>query len=213
MSMVANSRKEHRISYGEWAAAGFVVFTALVVWSQARLVGASEVGIYQIFPLLGIIAFGLMWTHFLFSAIRRYARAPKPQKHLYSTVSMGVVLAMIILHPGLLWFALWRDGFGLPPGSYLQVYSSQLLAIVAGTIGLGIFLVYELKRLFGEKQWWKYVEYLQIVGMVAIFYHALELGEELDVLWFRIIWWLYFITFAVAVCYTTISKMRGDKRV
>lgn len=206
-------RKESFISYSEWIAASFVVVTALLVWSQVRLTGAVNLGIYDIFPLFGIIAFGLMWTHFLFGAIRRYIGAPKPEKHLYSTVSMGVVLAMIVLHPGLLWFALWRDGFGLPPGSYLTIYSTQLLAVISGTIGLCIFLAYELKRLFGDKKWWKYIEYLQVVGMVAIFYHALELGGELDVLWFRILWWVYFITFAIAVCYTNISKRRGVKGV
>jgi hypothetical protein len=211
--MSATQCKEKFISYGEWIAASFVVVTALIVWNQVRLTGAANLTIYDIFPLFGIIAFGLMWTHFLFGAIRRYTRVERPKKHLYSTVSMGIVLAMILLHPGLLWFALWRDGFGLPPGSYLTVYSTQLLAVISGTIGLCIFLAYELKRLFGEKTWWRYVEYLQIVGMVAIFYHSLELGGEVDVVWFEVIWWLYFITFIVAICYTSVSKFRGDRAV
>lgn len=200
-----------RIAAIEWLTGLAVVVVGVVVWWQVRVAAGQPLTIYDLFPVFGLIAYGLMWTHFIFGALRRYADIEKPAVYRYGTISSGVVLAMILLHPGLLWYALWRDGFGLPPGSYLTVYDTQLVAIFCGSLGLGIFLAYEFKRAFGKKRWWRYIEYLQIVGMIAIFYHALQLGGELAVDWFRVIWCGYFLTLLVAICYTYYRKRR-DKR-
>ena len=199
------------INRSEWIVGVLTIVLAATVWVQVRLLGGRELTVYEIFPVFGLIALGLMWTHFIYGAIRRYYDVDKPTPYLYGTISGGVVLAMIILHPALLWFMLWLDGFGLPPQSYLSVYSTQLLAIGSGSIALGIFLAYELKHFFGEKSWWKYIEYLQIVGMVAIFYHAIDLGGELDVMWFKAIWWLYIVSFFGAVGYSQYSKRRRKR--
>jgi len=199
------------INRSEWVVGLAVILAAVAVWAQVRIVPGGELTLYDLFPVFGLIAFGLMWTHFVYGALRRYFKAEKPTQYTYGTVSSGIVLAMVILHPALLWFSLWLDGFGLPPQSYLTAYSSQLLAVLCGSVSLGIFLAYELKRFFGDKQWWKYVVYLQAVGMIAIFYHALELGGELDVAWFRMLWWLYFVSFGVSVVYSYYHDYRIKK--
>lgn len=201
------------INRSEWLGGFLTAAAALAVWTQVRIIPGGELTLYDLFPIFGLIAFGLMWTHFIFGALRRYVNAEKPQPYTYGTVSSGIVLAMVILHPVLLWTLLYLDGFGLPPLSYITVYSTQLVAIACGSIGLGIFLAYEFKKLFGNKPWWKFIEYLQIVGITAIFYHALELGGELDVLWFRTLWWLYFISFVISVVYTYNYEIRKRRVV
>ena len=194
------------INRSEWIAGILTIIVAILVWAQVRLLPGGNLTMYDLFPVFGLIAFGLMWTHFIYGALRRYFNAEKPSPYRYGTISSGIVLAMIILHPALLWFKLWLDGFGLPPESYLTVYSSQLLAVVCGSIGLGIFLAYELKRFFHTKAWWNYIEYLQVIGMIVIFYHALQLGGELNVTWFRTLWWVYFISLICAAGYSYYNR-------
>jgi hypothetical protein len=94
----------------------------------------------------------------------------------------------------------------------LTVYSTQVAAVLLGSLGLTIFLAFELKRWFGEKIWWRYVEWAQIVGMAAIFYHALQLGHELRLGWFMAVWWFYGLTLVGAIIYSAIYKKREGEQ-
>jgi len=184
----------------EWTLGALVVVLPIVAWFGARTL--TDITVYDVFPPLGLIAFGLMWTHFIMGALRRYSGYDKKGHGLFMPLSMGLVLGLIILHPGLLWLQLFRDGFGLPPVSYLTAYESQQLYVLLGSLGLAIFLSFELKRWFARKSWWKYIELLQIVGMAAIFFHALELGREVRSGWFMAVWWAYGATLALAIVYS-----------
>lgn len=193
--------KQH-ITIIEWILGALVVMLPAAAWmSQADL---GDLSLYEIFPPLGLVAFGLMWTHFVMGALRRYSGIQKKKRNLYMSISMGLVLALLLLHPGLLWLALYMDGYGLPPQSYITAYSTQLGFVVLGTIALTIFLAFELKRFFGEKSWWKYVEWLQIVGMTAIFIHAIGLGNELRIDWFMLVWLFYGVSLAVSIIYSQV---------
>jgi hypothetical protein len=198
-------RSNHQII--EWLLGLVVVVSSLAVWLVEREPEFASLTVYEIFPPLGLIAFGLMWTHFVMGALRRFADV-SAQGSVYKAASMGLVLALIVLHPLLFWIALYADGYGLPPQSYMDAYSSQLLFIALGNIGLFIFLAYEFKRLFGEKSWWKYVEWEQIIGMAAIFFHAIELGGELRDDWYMLLWWFYGLTLLGSVLYTNVLHKR-----
>lgn len=192
----------------EWGLGIAVVLVSVVAWLVTREPGLSSISVYDVFPPLGLIAFGLMWTHFVMDALRRYFKVEASGNRTYKTLSFGIVLGLLVLHPGLLWLGLYNDGYGLPPGSHVTAYESQLLAVGLGTIGLMIFLAFELRRWFSGKSWWRYVQWAQVVGMAAIFYHAIELGGELRQDWFALVWWFYGVTLAVAVIYTEIDKRR-----
>jgi hypothetical protein len=184
----------------EWVLGALVILLPTVAWlSRVQL---SDLTLYDIFPPLGLAAFGLMWVHFVMGAIRRYSGVATDGRDVFKTVSMGLVLALILLHPGLFWLALYLDGFGLPPQSYMEVYATQLGFLALGTLGLVIFLAYELKRFFGGRRWWKYIEWLQAVGMAAIFVHAIGLGNELTIDWVLLVWIFYGMTLALAVVYS-----------
>lgn len=184
----------------EWTLGVLAVILPAAAWLSGPQGG--ELTLYDIFPPLGLAAFGLMWTHFVMGALRRYAGIEKEERGAYMIVSMGVVLALILLHPGLLWLALFLDGYGLPPLSYMEAYAPQLGFVALGTLGLTIFLAFELKRFFGKKEWWKYVEYAQVIGMAAIFVHAIGLGRELRLDWFMLVWIFYGVTLALSIIYS-----------
>lgn len=184
----------------EWGLGILVLLVPVVAWS----IGAQpdDLTLYDVFPPLGLAAFGLMWVHFVMGALRRYAGVESTDQDIFKTMSMGLVLALILLHPGLFWLALYLDGFGLPPQSYMEAYPTQLGFLALGTIGLVIFLAYELKRFFGGRKWWKYIEWIQAVGMAAIFVHAIGLGNELAIDWVLLVWIFYGLTLGLAVAYS-----------
>lgn len=195
-----------------WALSGFVAVLAFMAWGQGIRWQFSNLSTYRIFPLLGLLAFSLMWVHYVMSALRQYLKIDKQVLHTYFEVTSILVLAAILLHPGLLWWQLWRDGFGLPPGSYLQNYVAPTLkwAALLGTTSLFVFLAYELRRVFHDRSWWKIVEYLTDAAMVAIYIHAIKLGGQLQSGWFKVIWIFYGITLAAALGY--IYYLRFKKR-
>lgn len=183
-----------------WGLAAVVLLLAGVVWASERIDGGAITG-YDVFPLLGLGAFSLMWTHYVLGSLRRHLGASKSDNQLYFKVSSVGVLFMILLHPGILIAQLGRDGFGLPPQSYLSVYPEAKLVIAFGSIALIIFLLFELKKKFGERQWWRVIEWAQIAAMILVFFHGLSLGRELSVGWYKALWYVYGISFISAVIY------------
>ena len=175
-------------------------------WSVVRL-SDGELGPYELFPLLGLLAFTLMWSHYVSDAIRRWLKFDETVLHRYFTITAWAVLGLILLHPTIFWYRLWADGFGLPPGSYLGVYTDELAraALLLGSLSLA----FEFHRKFKDASWWKYVEYANMAAMFAIFYHALTLGGEVAVGWFRFLWITYGITLALSIGYTIYHKRRN----
>lgn len=194
-----------------WLLGSVTIVAAIAVWAQVRLDGKA-LDTYDIFPLLGLIAFSLMWTHFVSGAIRRWLGLPISTLRTYFKVTSWLVLGLILLHPLLFIRQLELDGLGLPPGSYFSVYpaAASQIALMLGTLSLLAFLAFELHRKFRTASWWKYIEYLNILAMLAIFYHGFTLGGELSVGWFQIVWLIYLVTFIGAVSYTQIHKTKGN---
>jgi hypothetical protein len=187
---------------------GLLVATmALIVWLQGLNGQFDSLSIYQIFPLLGLIAFSLMWTHYVLGAAKRLLGIEEKSLKPYFEVTSFIVLLAIVLHPGLLVYQLWADGFGLPPGSVYENYVAPSLkwAVTLGPISLAIFIAYELRRKFGHEKWWKFVGYAQLAAMAAIFIHALKLGSHLQD-WYLAIWWFFGATLAASITYTELNK-------
>lgn len=200
--------KENIIKNCSWLLGAVVLLLAVAVWVGERFDNGSLTA-YDYFPLLGLGAFSIMWTHYVLGSLRRYLGVSKSENKTYFTISSVVALVMILLHPGILIAQLYRDGFGVPPQSYLSVYPEAKLATGFGTIALIIFLLFELKKKFGKKRWWQAVEWAQVVAMALIFFHGLSLGRELSVGWYKMVWYLYGVSLVAAVFYNTWY----DKRV
>ncbi|HTE22344.1 MAG TPA: DUF2127 domain-containing protein [Candidatus Limnocylindria bacterium] len=195
-----------------WGLSAAVVLIGVVAWGNSYAWQLSRLSVYQIFPLLGLTAFSLMWAHYIASALRQYfGLEPKALKD-YFEITSAIVLTTILLHPGLLAWQLWLDGEGLPPGSELNyVMPSARWAILFGFTSLAVFLSYEFRRWFATKSWWKFAQYASDIAMVLIFFHALKLGGALQSDWFRAVWYLYGLTFAGALVYTYGMRYRAYK--
>lgn len=175
-----------------WTLFVAVVLIGFVAWGQGIGWNFNGFNSYQLFPLLGILAWLIMWTHYVIGSIR--IKNPELQKAaLYSKVSSYIVLASLILHPGILAFEQFVNGQGLPPASYTAYAGQSMrLAVFLGMIGVTLFLAYEVLERFKknstlQKYWWV-VSLSQSFAMTLIFVHALRLGGSLGQEWFRIIW-------------------------
>lgn len=178
-----------------WATALAVCATAFVAWGHDNGWQITSLNAYQLFPLLGLLAYGLMWSHYVFGTIRELALVDKSVLRRYTRWTGYAVLVLICLHPGLLIYQRFRDGNGLPPGSYESYVAPGLGWItLLGTASLLVFLSFELHRFFKRRSWWHYVVDASDAAMLAIFYHGLRLGSQLRQGWFRYIWWFYGVT-------------------
>jgi hypothetical protein len=164
----------------------------VLAWGQTVSWNIATLSPYQWFPLFGIFAWMTMWTHYVIGAIRvNVAELSKPK--YYSAVTGWLVLASLLLHPGILAYQQFRNDQGLPPESFINyVGESFQLAVMLGSIALLIFLSFEIfDRLKNNKIVQKYslaISISQSVAMLFIFVHGLRLGTSLGEGWFRVVW-------------------------
>lgn len=198
-----------------WSLTAFVLITAIVAWGQDLGWKLGNISGYQWFPVLGLTAFSLMWTHYIMGVIRRHFGLERSAISQYFKITSWIVLFAILFHPGILIVKLFADGYGLPPQSYINVYgmtASMKFALLLGSVSLMAFLAFEFRRFFGKKPWWKYVGYASDVAMLAIFYHGLQLGGQLQNGWYRGLWYFYGVTLVLALIYTRFGWLWQKER-
>lgn len=185
---------------------------AAVAWLQ--VFGLGDLTAYQLFPLFGLLAFSLMWAHYVVGAKRRFLGVDKTALKTYFAVTGWAAILFILLHPTLLIFQLWRDGLGLPPNSYLTYVGPSLKwAVGLGTLSFLLFLAFETKRWFSKKGWWPVIEYGNVIAMFAIIVHSLALGSNLQSGWFRWVWLFYAASLALSLMYIYVKEEDRMKKL
>jgi len=187
---------------------------AVYAWRADHSGPLGQVSPYSLFPLFGLLAFSLLWCLYTVGAASKYFEAPAGTFNRYYQVVGYAILAAIVAHPTILVVQLYRDGFGLPPGSY-SAYVAQGLEWVAllGTASLFVFLLYELRRWFDKRGWWKWIVYLNDLAMLAILYHSLTLGGDLQTTWLRYLWFFYGVMLVIYLVYLRIYGKLSTSKV
>lgn len=208
---MTHEQRTLRLQYVAWGLAAATTLLSVVVWGQLRQWTFTDLTAYDVFPVLGLVAFGLMWGHYVIAVIRSHYRLPESATNQYFEVTSLIVLACILLHPGLLIFQLWNDGFGLPPGSYLEHYVAPGLkwAALLGSLSLIAFLLFELRHWFSKASWWRYIGYVNDIAMIAILIHGFQLGSHLQSGWFRGVWMFYTLTLLACIAILYSRKRKG----
>lgn len=200
-----------------WLTAALAVVPAVVVWLQGMgpgLVELTLIDAYSLFPLFGLLAFGLMWSHYVVAALRLMTSHNRSVTEGFTNKTGWAVLVFIVMHPTILIYSLWRDGLGLPPGSYSMYVAPHLAwAVALGSFSLLCFLAWELRRWFDSRRWWKYVESLSDIAMIFILVHGFKIGGELQSGWFRYAWLLYAVSLAVCLVIIYRHKLSHAKNV
>jgi hypothetical protein len=177
-----------------WSIFALAIILPFIAWSAMLGWDYSTVDLYTFFPLLGITAWMIMWTHFVSGAVRiRNPHLKKPA--YYSKVSGYLVLAAILLHPGILALAQYQNEAGLPPASFFSYLGdSARIAVLYGSISLLVFLSFEFFDRMRHKQWVKqanlWISLSQSAAMILIFIHGLRIGPTITG-WFVYVWLLF----------------------
>lgn len=169
-----------------------VIVLPYIAWSQRLNWNYSEVNAYLLFPLLGLWAWGIMWTHYAYGGLR-LVNNNLQKNRFYSKFTGVLVLFLILMHPGLLALEQWENTSTLPPQSfYSYVASSQKLFVVFGSIALIIFLSFEVFERIKSKPLvtknWKWISLSQVIAMTLIFIHAMAIGNTLNSGWIEYFW-------------------------
>lgn len=160
-----------------------------------------------IFPLLGVLAWSIMWTHYAYNWMRLHYHETYSANALYDKVSTWLVLGLILLHPGLLGWQQYRLFGVLPPDSFYSGVAENLEPFVAiGAFALTLFLVYEIVHRLRQKQSiqkiWGWISLSQLLAMVLIFIHGLQVGQIVLSGW-MIGWWIVLGVLLLPALYST----------
>lgn len=187
------------LPFAAWVLAAAVSALAVIAWGRDAGWLVFPFNAYLWFPLLGLLAFSLMWTHYVMAAVRGPAGDEPDGLAAWFKATGWAVLVLICLHPGLLIYQRFADGRGLPPHSY-ETYVAPGLGWITllGTASLLVFLAFELHRFYSQKPWWPYVRDASDLAMLAIVYHGLRLGHDITGGgWFQKVWWFYGLSLAI----------------
>ena len=189
-----------------WGLSALVSVLAIYVWGHSFAWHFSRLGAYRLFPLLGLLAFSLMWVHFVMGLLKSLFNPAADLKKYYRYTSRAV-LFLILLHPGLLLYQLWRDGYGLPPGSYkFYVSASMTSFVLLGMAALFAFLLYECKPWFEKQKFWPWAEQINNLAMLMIVVHSLKLGQNVQRGWYHDVWLFYAVVLFICLGYSYYTK-------
>lgn len=192
-----------------WSLSAVVALLAIAVWANSLGWNFTGLSNYQLFPIFGLIAFSVMWSHYIVSFLNK-AFFRDAELSLYYRVTGYVVLIAILLHPGVLAYQRFRDGYGLPLKSLTgYVQPSLSWVVLLGTVSFFTFLAFELHRWFKDKKWWNYLVIANELAMFAIFYHALRLGSNLQGGWYEVVWYFYGLSFAGVLLYKYVLVLQS----
>jgi hypothetical protein len=188
--MLMQTQKKY--SKTAWSLFCIAVTVPFIAWGSRLGWDPEAITLYSLFPLLGLWAWSVMWTHYAYGSILILDGKAAKNK-LYKKVSGWFVLAALLLHPGLLALAQWQSTDVLPPESYyLYVGQAFAIFITLGFIAINAFLAYEiLERLRSNElveRYWKWMSLSQALAMILIFIHAMALGQDLGSGWFQFYW-------------------------
>lgn len=175
-----------------WALFTVVTVLSVTAWAEFRHWQFDRLSLFALFPLFGLLAWSIMWTHYAVGAVSQLNGMPRNKQ--YSKISAAIVLACILLHPTLLAIAMWQSTGKLPPDSfYGYVAPSLKYAVAFGSLGLIIFLSFDVFKRLRNKPWvdrnWRWISVSQMIAMILIFIHGLALGQNLQAGWFQL-WWI-----------------------
>ncbi len=191
--------RKRLIRYLIFGVAFLAVLYPVWVWYGRAQLNLNTTRIFDIFPVLGLLAFVIMWLHIVGGALR-----PWLERYIdfgrFVTSSSVLVLILLILHPLLLLI-------GLGPSRWGKFFSSTpALFIWLAVIGWVILVGYDLAKRFKQREFfvrhWEVVKFISTIGFFLVLFHSLGLGSDLQTGPLRAVWIFYGISAAVAAIYT-----------
>ena len=182
------------------------VFYPLSVWFNSSLLKFGQFNLFDLFPAFGLLAFSVMWLHVVGGAFRVYLeKYINFERFVYW--SSIVVLISLILHPGLLFLALYMSGGGSP---YDFVPDGKEYLITIAIVAWVIFIGYDILKFFRKRgvliKHWEVIKLISTLALFLGFFHSIGIGRDLQTNPLRSVWIFYGITATIATVYTYFIK-------
>lgn len=152
--------------------------------------------LFNLFPMLGMAAFTLLWLHVLSGAFEPWLKKHFDFDRFVHNTSI-LIFIFIILHPLLLLIGL---DFNF---NELFLYGAKHIwfAIIAWIL----LITYDIGKVLQKYNFftrnWKNILLISTIGFLLTFFHSIGLGSDLQSGTLRIIWIIYGITGIAAAIY------------
>jgi hypothetical protein len=178
----------------QWSLFLLAVLLPVLAWGSEHSWQISALTGYQWFPLFGLLAWLIMWTHYI-TAVPKIMHPSLKTSRTYQKISAWLVLFSLLMHPAILAYMQLQNEQGLPPASFVNYVGEGLaLAVMFGSVSLLIFLSFEvfdrIKNRDFIKRNWLYISLSQSLAMLLIFVHAIRLGSVVGDGWFAAVWYV-----------------------
>lgn len=170
-----------------------VVGLAFAAWLSTI---GSSVSSLEIASLLGVLAFGLMWVHYVADAIAPRSESEQ-SKDVQYVVSRYAVLVAILSHPFLINYYLVTNNFGFPPGGYEALLGDLAVVVLLGWIALVAFLLFEFRKKL--RKFDRYIFHANTIAMFLVLMHGFVIGMVMMTTWFVWIWHVYLLVFTAVI--------------
>ena len=157
---------------------------------------ASGSLLLNIFPALGIGAFTLLWLHSMSGVFEPWLREQFDFDRFVRVTSI-MILICLILHPLLLLIAMGS--------TFTQIiYGGKYIWL--GIIGWLLLITYDVGKVLNKNDFfvrhWHKILIISTIGFLLTFFHAINIGSDLQSGPLRIVWMFYGITAILATIYT-----------
>ena len=172
-----------------------IVLLPVYFWGDSFAWDLSRLNLYLLFPLLGMLAFSIMWTQVVVGTFKeKFGNVNK----FFSRTGVAVFL-LFFFHPVLAIVAQFKSVGLLPLQSLFDLVGPvQKKFLILGMIAFTIFILYEvvlrvaaLKRI---RKLNKFFEIASEFGVILVFIHSINLGSHLQEGFLKYVWWFYGIT-------------------
>ena len=183
-----------------------ILFLPIYIWGQSFSWNFEFFSLYLLFPLLGLLAFSIMWAQVVVGKFKNYFNK------IFSThkffVRTGLtVLILFLSHPIVAAIAQWKSSKLLPLESIFSLVGpSQRIFIIFALISFVSFVMYELVLRLSKfrivQKIAPFVEFFSSIGVILVWIHSINIGSHLQTGLLRITWWFYGITTILIILHT-----------
>ncbi len=166
-----------------------VLLLPLYFWGDSFAWDFSIISGHVLFPLLGMLAFSLMWLQVVVST---FPKAFNINLDRFWAVSGLWVLILFVAHPVVAVFA------NKSTNIFSFVADAQQVYIWLAVIAFIVFVLFEIVMRLGKKPFAArarpYIEKASYVGVILIWVHSLNIGSHTGFGFLNYVWWFYGIT-------------------
>lgn len=152
-----------------------------------------------VFPLVGLYAFTLLWIQLMLGSLMPWWRRLWPRIETWHRVQGVFVFLFAVTHPVLLLTGIGLERFQSKTFLDESLQTYLILGQVALLVLSLTVLTALLRKLKWVNRWWRSIHFLNYPTFLLVWFHAWNLGSDVQTTGLRWVWIGYGLTFVAAV--------------